>query len=786
MNYDVVVKSNTSFVDGLYTYKSDLDIRPGTRVIVPFGKGDVKTLALVIKVNRDEKIDNIKEISQVIDSSQIINQELVDLAIYMVENDISDYSSAVMTVLPPGSIDRVDEYYCAKAHTCKIDDDLFKFLSIPRTYEDIKEVFKTKYSRKYLNEQVLEGNLDAIYDTKQKSSLKYEIYYELVDYDYDQKIRKNSLKQLQILDFIKERGLSSKSEICKEIEKPSLSLKNLEEKGIIKSEKRLLYRDVLDGISSFDSPHILNEEQRRVFDTIVDSEKKAFLIHGVTGSGKTEVYLQLVAKYLSEGKQAIILVPEISLTPQTIARFQARFGNHIAVLHSKLSISQRADQWRLIRNGQVDIVVGARSAIFAPFSNLGIIIIDEEHEDSYRSDKNPKYSAIDIALIRSKFTGAKLVLGSATPAIKTMYEVYKKNFELLRMNKRVNDARLPQIHLVDMREELKSNNMTMFSNILKEKVEETLRNKKQVILFLNKRGHSSFVFCRSCGYVHKCEACDVAMTYHKYNDRLICHYCGRSAIKEKRCINCGSKYIKEFGAGTQMLEEQTKELFPNARVFRMDADTVNKKSDYDKVYNMMVNKEVDILIGTQMLAKGLDFPDVTLVGVMAADISLNIANYKANEKTFQLLTQVAGRAGRAGDYGDVVVQTYVPNNFAIQAACNNAYYEFFKEEIVNRQRFNYPPIIKILNINLASLDRGYCIRFAEKLIKKMSQYMRERGISLNELAGPVPSLIERINNKYRFDIILKSKEKAVLLEIADFIRKEKKDNKVYINYKLEE
>lgn len=337
-----------------------------------------------------------------------------------------------------------------------------------------------------------------------------------------------------------------------------------------------------------------------------------------------------------------------------------------------------------------------------------------------------------------------------------------------------------------MREELKSNNFSMFSNLLKLKINEALSKKEQIILFLNKRGHTSFVFCRSCGYVHKCDACDVAMTYHKKQDRLICHYCGRTGLKHKTCINCGSSFIKEYGAGTEKLEEETKKIFSNVNIFRMDADSVSNKGDYDKVYRRMQNKEIDILIGTQMLAKGLDFPNVSVVGIVSADVSLNIPDFRANEKTYGLMTQVAGRAGRGNTKGDVIIQTYNPDNFAIQTAASNDFDRFLMLELQERKRFNYPPFIKILNINLSSIERSYAVQVGQKLMLKINSLLRKYNADYVELTGPTPSQVEKINNRYRFDIILKSKEKELLIKISEKLRKEKRDNKVYINYKLEE
>lgn len=783
MLYDVIIRSKSSYLDEIYTYEFEGDIERGCRVIVPFGRGNSQKLGIVISDNVNNMNIKTKKILKVLDSKSLISDDLINTALYMVKNNISDYSSAFATILPPGSIESITEYYYCEGN---IEGELFKYLSEPRKYEEIASVFKNKYSKTMLNKLVDEGSISKYVDFNKKASEKYIEYFEIIDSDFECKIRKNSTKQLEVLKYLKERGKVDKIDIYSKFGNISSILNNLSEKQIILKTKKRIFRNVLNTDFEKYYSHTLNEEQQRAFEEIIYSDNLQFLLKGVTGSGKTEVYLQIVKRYLELGKEAIILVPEISLTPQTIARFRGRFGNDIAVLHSRLSISERADQWKLIKNKEVKIVVGVRSAIFAPFDNLGIIIIDEEHEDSYKSDKNPKYNAIDIAFFRAEQQNCKVLLGTATPSLATMYKVERKKINMLNIEKRANSSNMPEVHVVDMREELKLNNFTMFSNLLKNKIDKALENRKQSILFLNKRGHTSFVFCRSCGYVHKCEACDVAMTYHKYNDRLICHYCGRTALKSKTCINCGSKWIKEFGAGTEMLEEQTKELFPNAKVFRMDADTVTGKNDYEKVYDKMKSNEIDILIGTQMLAKGLDFPNVTVVGVVSADIGLNIPNFRAAEKTYSLITQVSGRAGRGDSKGDVIIQTYEPEHPAIKYSATNEYFEFYRRELVNRQNFSYPPFFKILNINISSLDREYAIKYARNLILATREFIRNENIELKEMTGPTPSVIERVNNRYRFDIIIKSFNKEILIKISEFLRNQKKDAKVYINFKLEE
>lgn len=783
MLYNIIIKSKTSMLDRTFTYSFPEKIERGSRVIVPFGKGNTLTLGFVLSQNEtDIDTDKIKEIVELVDSKPILNDDQVDLVEFMVDNYLSDYSSAIQALMPAGGIDRVEEYFSLGLNGDQLTEEERMFFKKQRTFKEIQEYFPNSYTRSKLNDLVDGLVLYRDYSKLKKAAIRYKHFISLVE---DASLPSNAKAQQRIVDYLLEHRESEKKVLLEDTKTSLNSLKALYEKGLIEVRKEEEYREVLEDKVDPSSWVELNEDQQEAINTILNSDKRNFLIHGVTGSGKTEVYLNLVKEYISKGKEAIILVPEISLTPQTIQRFQSRFGKDIAVMHSKLSINERYDQWRLIKQKKVKIVVGARSAIFAPFENLGLIVIDEEHETSYKSDKNPKYSAIDIAVERSKFFNAKLVLGTATPSIDSMYKAYKKEFELIRLNKRATNSQLPQVDIVDMREELLHENFSMFSNLLKERMENALARKQQVILFLNKRGHTSYVFCRSCGYVHKCEACDVSMTYHKHSDLLVCHFCGRTNKRKKVCLNCGSSYIKEFGAGTEKLEEETKKLFPDKRIFRMDADTITNKRDYDRVYNMMVNREIDILIGTQMLAKGLDFPGVTVVGVMAADLSLNLPDYKSSEKTYQLITQVSGRAGRGDDKGYVVLQTYKPDNFAIQTSSKNNYYEFFKYEIEKRKRFSYPPFQNILIINCSSKTRQKAIGMTRKIISMLMDYRRDHSINIKELTGPTPSVIEKINNYYRYNVIVKSENLEDVLKLGRHIKNNlEKKNDIYINYSI--
>lgn len=517
-------------------------------------------------------------------------------------------------------------------------------------------------------------------------------------------------------------------------------------------------------------PKKLNEEQINAYDKILDTKKSVSLLNGVTGSGKTEVYMNLVSYMLLLDKTCLILVPEISLTPQMIERFKGRFGNDVAVFHSKLSTGERYDQWYRVKNREVSLVIGTRSALFLPFKDLGLIIVDEEHDRSYKSDMNPKYNTIEVCEFFAKIKGCKVVLGSATPSIESFYKALNGEYELVMINKRANNKKLPSVELVDMREELKNNNKSIFSRKLFEKINDRLNKNEQIILFLNRRGFSTFVSCRSCGYVFKCENCDISMTYHN-NGYLVCHYCGRREKIKTTCPKCGSSYVKYFGAGTEKVQESVKKYFPNARVLRLDVDTTRRKNSYEAIYNSFKNKEADILIGTQMVTKGFDFENVTLVGVITADMALNLPDYRSSERTFQMLTQVSGRAGRGEKSGEVIIQTYSPQNYAIYLAKDSNYNEFFKREIVIRKSLDYPPFSKILIINMAGESENKIEIFSKKLKKSLQMVLK--GHDEVHIYNPGACPISKINNIYRWQMMIKGNFSDI---ITDKIKKNVYEN----------
>lgn len=706
---EVIINSDAIEIDRPFTYKVKeelLDIiEIGHRVKVPFGVKNKPTEAFVLglKCEGIENVKKIKYISSILDDIPILTRDDLKLVDFLRENYLCKYIDAIRTIIPSG-------------------------LS-----KGIKNKKKT----------VIVFNKEL--DRKLKDKDNY----------------------VKIVNLIKEKdGELTKSEIINDYSLSSYSLNKLIENGYLLTEDRVVYRYNTRSYIE-ESKNVLNDEQKNAFNKILNSDKKGFLLKGVTGSGKTEVYMNLVGETLKEGKSAIVLVPEISLTPQMIERFKGRFGKNVALFHSKLSQGERFDEWYRIKKGEARLVVGARSAIFLPLDNLGIIIIDEEHENTYKSEQNPKYLTKEVAKFLSEIKGCKYILGSATPSIETYYEALNGKLELVEIKNRVSNRPLPQMEIVDMREELKSRNLSLLSRSLYNEMKETLERKEQIILFLNRRGFSSFVSCRSCGYVFKCPECDLSMTYHK-NGYLICHYCGRAQREQKVCPECGSKYVKFFGAGTQRVEEEVKKYFPKARVMRMDVDTTRNKDSHENIYNAFKSGEGDVLIGTQMVSKGLDFKNVTLVGVLAADISLNIPDYRSSERTYQIITQVAGRAGRGEKKGKVVIQTYTPNSLSLQYAIENNYNDLYNEEIKVRKIMNYPPFSTIFLINSISKDERKLKEFMNKVGESLRKLLDSR--ENIQILGPVPCIITKLKDNYRWQIIIKGNlDNKLKLKIKDIL-----------------
>ena len=564
-------------------------------------------------------------------------------------------------------------------------------------------------------------------------------------------------RQKELLETLQQQGMVLQADFLEQMQTTSQTLQHLEDGGWIVREKRVVDRDPFqDNIVLPDEPKTLTRCQSDALGKIVASVEKrdgaVFLLHGVTGSGKTEVYLQAIQRCLELKREAIVLVPEISLTPQTCDRFRRRFGNQVSVLHSALGDGERFDEWTRIREGRSKIAVGARSALFAPFRNLGLIVVDEEHENTYKQDESPRYNARDVAVVRGKFEKATVVLGSATPSLESYYNTEIGKYTLLEMPERIDGCHLPTVELVDMSVEASSTGQSqMFSRRLKELINDRLEKAEQVILFLNRRGYATQMICPQCGYVSVCSNCSIAHTFHRKENLLMCHLCGEQKIAPETCPQCGAEGIKYTGIGTEKIENVTSALFPHARVERMDADTMTKKDSYRKILTEFRAGRINILIGTQMIAKGLDFPNVTLVGVMQADSTLMLPDFRAGERTFQLITQVAGRAGRGERPGRVVVQTYKPMNFVLQTAREQDYKAFYGEEMPSRKMLDFPPASHIAAVHFRSSDEDAARKAAEEFAAKVIPQMPS-GV---QVIGPQPSPLSRIKQMFRFQLLLR-------------------------------
>lgn len=690
---EVIINSEALEIDRPFTYKVpeefNNEIKIGQIVKVPFGKGNKTSEGFILNLKNDDNIKfKTKNIAAILVKDPVIDEDDINLIEFLREKTLCKYIDAFRLLIPVGIMKG------AKAKKKKVivlkNEDLSNIKN-PDGYKKIVEFFKTN-SGKYT-----------------KSEL----------------INEHSISQYKLNKLIENEVLS------------------IEEESVFRYNDRVYNKD---------SAKTLTIEQKNIIREYINSDDKMFLLKGVTGSGKTEVYMKLVERVLLEGKSAIILVPEIALTPQMIERFKGRFGVNVALFHSKLSDGERFDEWFRVKEGKSKVIVGARSAIFLPAKNLGLIIIDEEHENTYKSEQNPKYQTKEVAEYLSELKGCKVILGSATPSIETYYRALTGEMKLLELNSRVDNKAMPPMKVIDMRNELKGGNKSLFSRELFIAIQERLKRKEQIILFLNRRGFSTFVSCRSCGYVFKCDECDISMTYHK-NGLLICHYCGKTKREPRECPKCHSKYVKFFGAGTQRVEEEVKKYFNNVRILRMDVDTTRDKHSYERIYNTFKNGEADILIGTQMVSKGLDFKNVTLVGILAADMSINIPDYRAAERTFQIITQVAGRAGRGDKQGEVLIQTYTPQHYSLQYAVNYDYEGFYEKEFTVRAMMKYPPFGKLLLINGTSKKEDLLKNFMHK-ITMMIKPLVESCLDI-EILGPIPCMISKVKENYRWQIVIK-------------------------------
>ena len=579
----------------------------------------------------------------------------------------------------------------------------------------------------------------------------------------EMKFTKTAKNQIGAAEYLARQGKSERA-VLNNLFPGGVSA--LEKKGYVKITQEQILRDPYKSVGGEEVKRVLTDDQKRAVDTIKRDERTVQLLHGVTGSGKTEIYLTLIADCLKEGKSSIFLVPEISLTPQMLAQLRARFGKNAAIMHSGLSAGERFDEWWRLRTGEAKIAIGARSAVFAPLENLGVIIMDEEHDSSYSSETAPRYNTFDVALLRAKKNGCKLVLGSATPSVETYKRAKEGEFSLIRLDKRINQRPLPEIVIADMRREVRRGNNSSFSGALKEEIEKCLSTGNQAILFLNRRGYSQTVICKECGYVAKCESCDVSLTYHRDENCLKCHYCGTKYAMLTACPDCGGIKLSYAGTGTQRIVSELQKLYPAARILRMDNDTTSGKEGHYKILKTFAEKKADILVGTQMIAKGHDFPSVTLVGILDADMSLHFSDYRSGERTFQLLTQVAGRSGRAEEKGKVVLQTFDPENEVLRFATEYDYEGFYQNEVSLRCAMAFPPFSKIVRVLVSGEEDKKCLEVLKGVyfaLEKLYKQTPEKFLFFNKMRAP----IKRIQNKFRYQVLMRLSDPSLLPEIYE-------------------
>lgn len=753
---DIFIENNFQKIDKLYTYIVKDDVQPGMRVLVNFGKSYRVGIVLFLHENYSgNHLEKLKEIHSVLDDEPIISEDLIKLGLWMKERYIIGYSKAFSPILPPGNLQRIKKKILVEKYPHGKDLEDLNSVDLSKYFEDLSDDEKILIKRLRTK-----GYIKYIYDSLVTIKPKL-VNYLKVSGDFDPKnLEGISEKQTQVFNFIKDKKDISRMDVMKDLDISYSPIKSLIKRNLIEEYKKEVNREPVENPYKTNKL-ALNDEQQEALKSIQETDKVVSLFHGLTGSGKTEVYLNLTSKVIEDGGQVIVLVPEIGLTPQMIERFKSWFGNEVAIIHSKLSAGERYDEYRKVLNDQVKVVVGVRSAVFVPFKNLKMIIVDEAHDSSYDFHDNLKYDTIEVAINRMKDRG-KVVLGSATPSVESYFYAKKGFYNLCQLKNRAKKgAFLPDTEIVDMRDELTMGNVSIFSRELKKDIEEKLNNKEQIILFLNRRGFSNFISCRSCGEVIKCDDCDISMTYHKAKNRLICHYCGKTKPLPKLCPSCGSKFIKQFGVGTQRVEEEVKKYFPEARVLRMDRDTTGKKDSFNEFYEKIKNKEADVIIGTQMVSKGFDFEDVTLVGIVAADMSLYISDYKARERTFQLITQVSGRAGRASKKGKVIIQTYSPDSEIINYSAKGDYEDFYQYEIEERKTFLYPPYTKLIELEFSSYDEKLTQVWAEKFLQQMSIDLKGMDIMVTKFIK-MPR-IKNIN-KTKFSLKVKPKDLGLLIE----------------------
>ncbi|MDD4924028.1 MAG: primosomal protein N' [Dehalococcoidales bacterium] len=769
-----------------YSIPDGMDIASGQAVWVPFGN---KTLqGIVTAINEIPAIEETRDISAIIDPPLILSSQQLEIARWISDYYMCPLFDALSTMLPPGFERRTIAYISPvkdieQRSLSNLTAQQIKIINLLRQKDKlaVKELEKSlgiKTAQSAVSQLLSRNLIIRNYETgpvrvkpKKETCIELAVDSDTAGEEILRLYAKRAAKQAEVVEFLIQSGPVSLSEARNKTGCQTETIKALVKKGLISIKEIDVKRQPLSYDDIKQSSHLkLAPQQEVAFNEIrkslTDNKGDTFLLHGITGSGKTEVYLQALAEAVQLGKRAIVLVPEIALTPQTIDRFASRFPHRVAVIHSKLSLGEQFDQWHQIKNGDYDVVIGARSAIFAPQLQLGLIVIDEEHEWTYKQDNSPRYHTRDVALKIAELNKATVILGSATPDVTTYYHAQKGDYRLLGMPGRVTPnegSPLPQVEIVDLRKELKTGNTGIFSRLLESEINKALKKRGQVILFFNRRGTATFVQCRNCGKVLQCPNCYVSLNYHSIGDFLLCHQCNYKKRTPKNCPACGSTRIKYLGLGTQKLEQETAAAFPKARLLRWDSDSTKGKDSHRDILDAFKNHKADILIGTQMVAKGLDLPNVTLVGVVIADSGLNLPDFRAGERTFQLISQVAGRAGRGEAGGKVIIQTYMPDHYAIQATINHDYAAFYRQEIDFRKRLKNPPFSKLIKMTFIHANDAACRNEAERMKKQLSLEIESAGLFGIDVLGPSPDFIQRLRGRFRWQIILRGINPHALL-----------------------
>lgn len=786
----VIVDVPASNVNQTFDYYIPEKFKPivqkGMRVVIPFGPR--KITGFIIGFTDESEFKKLREIIDVLDIIPALTDELLELGKWLANQTMSLYITTYQAMLPQVLKSKYERTLV------RLEKNLPEELSL--LFNGLDEIdynliHESNINLETVQKAIKSGLIKEQYKVKSKITKKYKtnVYPSeaTILKEYEKNLPQNAHRQKQILNYFIENNKKIDQRILFEhLGITRTHLKPLIDKQLITLEQEEIYRNPYEREFPKTEKKTLTEEQHEaikpIHKAIKNEQNETFLLYGVTGSGKTEIYLQAIEKVINKGEEAIVLVPEIALTPQMVNQFKGRFGDKVAVMHSALSMGEKYDEWRKIQREEVQVVVGARSAIFAPFKNLGIIIIDEEHEGTYKQEDNPRYHARDVAIERARVNKCPVILGSATPTLESFARAEKSVYTLLSLTKRTNNKPMPKVEIVDMRAELHAGNRTMFSKALVDKMKLALSKNEQIVLLLNRRGYSNFALCRDCGHVEQCPNCDISLTYHKGHKALKCHYCSYEMPMPEKCPSCKSHLISFFGTGTERVEEALKKLMPELKVIRMDVDTTRRKGAHERLLNRFAAGEADVLLGTQMIAKGLDFENVTLVGVLAADSMLHLPDFRSGEKTFQLLTQVSGRAGRHKLDGEVIVQSYTPEHYSINLASEYDFKGFYEKEMTMRRTFKYPPYVFLALITITDENLGKVIDVAKRFAEKLEMVLTSESIIL----GPTPSPLARIKKRYRYQIIIKYRfEKQLQHKISvvknEFSKELKKDLQILID-----